>query len=62
MKDSPGETCTYVVDGILKKHQKFIYGEIATGGAAGNTAAFVIIQKFALAKKNIFAMICIEYK
>ena len=39
VKDSPGETCTYVVDGILKKHQKFIYGEIATGGAAGNTAA-----------------------
>lgn len=38
-KDSSGESYTYVVDGILKKHQEFISDQIASGTAAGNTAA-----------------------
>ena len=39
VKQEDGKDDVYVVDGILKKHQNFISGEIASGAAAGTTVA-----------------------
>lgn len=39
VKVSEEDSYTYVVEGILKKHQKFISDHIASGDAAGKTAA-----------------------
>ena len=39
VKQEDGKDDVFVVDGILKKHQNFISGEIASGAAAGTTVA-----------------------